>query len=344
MKKLILPFFIILILSLPCRSEVSFISVTGMDYFTKPQDFASTYSIETRKIGLSKEQKKNEISSCQAIKIRRNWFLTAAHCVTSCIENCNVQINIYEDSRYLVFTGVKHTQKNKTVFFDHKFKSHSLVNTDIQDFALIKYGAGKQQLMVLDKNQRVIYKAADFITMVKGGDKIIRAARDRNSIVENLPLVYFDNNYHKLNRILTFIYLIDNKKEVRMSGDFETDPDANKNPVYYLKRTTNIMLKNFGAVPGTSGAGIMTNTGEIAGINSFYTVLQITGKNGKKQEVQYAGFATFNDKTIEFMKNIMGADFDSLEIKDARETKMSEKINFIKMPDEMQHFDNQKRD
>lgn len=67
--------------------------------------------------------------------------------------------------------------------------------------------------------------------------------------------------------------------------------------------------QNFGVREGMSGSGVMTNTGELAGIISAYLGIIIAGQKAS----QYFMFAVFNGELTEFMESVMGSDYYKLD-------------------------------
>ena len=63
-----------------------------------------------------------------------------------------------------------------------------------------------------------------------------------------------------------------------------------------------------------SGSGVMTNTGELAGIISGIMVLS---KQGRLRTEDYFMFPVFNKNLTDFMEETMGSDYYKIERKDA---------------------------
>ena len=62
-----------------------------------------------------------------------------------------------------------------------------------------------------------------------------------------------------------------------------------------------------------SGSGVMTNTGELAGIISAYLGM----KGSDKQEKEYFMFAVFNKELTDFMEEVMGSDYYKIDRRDS---------------------------
>ncbi|MDR0292500.1 MAG: trypsin-like serine protease [Elusimicrobium sp.] len=323
--------FLLLLLLLPAPAflpaEVNFVDVTGTDAYTDVKDFDNTYDIRVY-AGNGHEYK------CQAVRVLRNWFFTAAHCVaSSCAGDCSIKIILFKNNNYEVYTEVKNTQKNQTVFFDKNYKADANdFDAKTSDIAAFKYEPSEQKGFFVDSKKHVLYTPAHFAAMAPGADRIVREVQFKNSYTPSTPLISFKNNYYKINRIISLISIDGAAKSVKISGDFAKDSDGNKNPAYFLKNLRVIMLGNFGSKKGLSGSGVMTNTGELIGVNSFgtYFSMQVNGKEyGTKQ---YAGVATFNDKSLKFLENSMGAAYGDLIIYDAPENNYAELTSYQNLP------------
>ncbi|MCL2888323.1 MAG: trypsin-like serine protease [Elusimicrobia bacterium] len=328
--------FLLLLLILPLPSllpaEVSFVSVTGTDEYTNVKDFNNAYDIRIS-AGGGKEYK------CQAVRVLRNWFFTAAHCVAqSCAKDCTIRIILFKNDTYEVYTEVKNTKKKQTVFYDKHFSLTNSFDKRTSDIAAFKYMPSEQRGFFVDAVKHILYTQAQFLAVVPGARSILKKVNSKNDNAPDTPLVSFTNNYFKINRIISLISIDGAAKSVKISGDFVEDSDGNKNPAYFLKNLRIVMLKNFGSKKGLSGSGMMTNTGELIGINSFGTdfKLQINGKDVSVPE--YAGFATFNDRSLKFLEDAMGDDYTDLTIYDALEHNFAEPAAYSKLPAPLKVF------
>lgn len=339
MKNKIL-FPLLLLIPLAAWAEVNFISVTGTDYFTREKDFNSTYHINIQPLEITNAQKTFlPATKCQAIKIHPKWFLTAAHCVDKCADasSCDIDIVLYEDNTHRILYRMGSTQKNKKVFYFPDFK----IMTDTPDIALFKFNPASQNIQIVSKAHNAFIPYSLFKATRKDAQKAMQKAIARKNFNQDIPLAYFDDSYMRFNRILSFIFIQNGIKKVLTASDYEEDPDSLQNPVYFLKQTRILIVSHFGSVPGTSGAGIMTNSGELAGINSFHGEAELYREKIKKT---FSGFATINSKSLPFIKNIMGTDFDNITVKNALESKMAEVIPYSRVPQMMKFYDKKKTD
>jgi len=260
-----------------------------------------------------------------------------------CRGSCAVQIILFRNGSYEAYAEVKSTAKNPAVFFDKRFNKKKDFDGAVPDIAAIKYNPSSQRIFFVDAQKRILYTPARFASAAPGAQAVVKAAASRNNFSPQFALVSFKNNYYKINRIISLLDIDGAAKSVKISGDYVEDSDGNKNPAYFLKDFRIVMLQNFGSKRGLSGSGMMANTGELLGINSFGTDFELT-VNGKKQAApEYAGFATFNDKSLKFLENSMGDDFNDLTIYDAEENNYAERTTFNKLPAPIKVFIKQYR-
>ena len=113
------------------------------------------------------------------------------------------------------------------------------------------------------------------------------------------PILFFENKTYRIDRQLSVMSIFDGKRNI-LKNPYPTD---------FVKELGFAYTKNFGVKQGMSGSGVMTNTGELAGIISAYLGFSI----GKKREENFM-FAIFDQNLKEFMEEIMEADFYKLDI------------------------------
>ena len=92
MRKFFL-FFFFLLTCFCLRAEVSFLTVTDEDKHSRKEDFYHTFEYHII-------PEKGDDSKCQATRIGRQWFVTAAHCVyNQCFnKNCSLRLDLLEGS------------------------------------------------------------------------------------------------------------------------------------------------------------------------------------------------------------------------------------------------------
>ena len=73
---------------LPLKGDVGIAYVTDENKHSTKADFAHTFEYFVLPEGSSSSG-----SKCQATRIGRRWFATAAHCVTGCQNGCQIQMD-----------------------------------------------------------------------------------------------------------------------------------------------------------------------------------------------------------------------------------------------------------
>lgn len=280
MKKIFLfSFFIFLAAAL--AAEVSFISVADEESYNSVKDFTNTYEIN-----LNKHQS-DKIVKCQAVRLARNWFITAAHCVKEvCADACSFQARLMVGDNYEAdFTTTHAKNFSKKIFTFSKTQINS--GQTLYDIALI-YFDPKDTKTILKDNKGRILPEAQFLNLVSS-----RAAYARALNGTNLPTILVIDSKAPLvlKRDLSIISIWSGKKDLLKST---------KAPVYYSSKLSNIITKNFGVIQGISGSGVMTNTGELLGIVSAKA--DLVSQLGDKTEVTPLVYiAPFDKEIIEFI-------------------------------------------
>lgn len=250
MKNKILLFALFVLLATVLAADVSFISVSNEESYNSVKDFTNTYEIN-----LNKHGDKN-IVKCQAVRLARNWFITAAHCVKEvCSGDCSFQARLMVGPNYEAdFTTTQAKNFSKKIFTFSKTQLDT--NQPLYDIALIYFDPKETKTIWKDDASRRILTEAQFLLRVPS-----RAAYARALNGTNLPtiLVIDSKDWLVLKRDLSIISIWSGKKELLKSKKF---------PVFYSARLSNLITKNFGVIKGISGSGVMTNTGELLGIVS----------------------------------------------------------------------------
>jgi len=279
-------------------AQVSVISVTDEDKHTQKEDFWHTFEYYVI-------ADNGKTSKCQATRVAKNWFATAAHCVTdSCKNGCTLRMDLLEQP-VSVFVDGKHTSKKPIVFVHPAYAADQSV---AHDFALIKMDlsllpshyyrrpTGKQL-------ENVGISRIAFQNFLKQNPA---AQREFNRALrpDLPPLLVFDNATKRIDRKLSVVSIFGGKRAI-LHNPYPTD---------YVKEIGFAYTQNFGVKQGMSGSGVMTNTGELAGIISAYLVVGLPG--GKKTD-QYFMFPVFNKDLTDFMEETMGSDYYKIDRKDA---------------------------
>lgn len=285
-------------------SQVSVISVTDEDKHSRKEDFYHTFEYYVTPVG----KQTGAAGKCQATRIGRRWFATAAHCVkTACQNGCTIQMDLLEQP-VSALAKVTHTAKKPAVFVHPGFAADKMVKND---FALIR--------LDLDRAPQTYYRRpagkrkynlaisrADFAAYLEKN----RSAKSQYSCIispEFPALVLFDDGNYKIDRKLSVISIFDGKREIK----------PNPYPVYYVKALGFAYTGNFGIRKGMSGSGVMANTGELIGIISAnLTSVRWTDKKNAKTE-EFFMFPVFNQEIASFMEDTMGSDYYKLDWKDA---------------------------
>lgn len=287
------------ILSLFCflacaaAAQVSVLSLTSEDVHTRKEDFWHTFEY----YAVAPDGK---TSKCQATRVGKKWFATAAHCVAlPCQNGCTLRIDLLEQP-YSVFASVKHTEKKPLVFVHPQYDEGEPV---AHDFALLKIDLDRADARYYRRpqgkeTQNVAVSKREF-------DSFLRSNADARRELEQAlrpelpPLLTFGDTDGRLNRELSVISIFNGKRQIL----------HNPHPTDYVRQLGFAYTQNFGVREGMSGSGVMTNTGELAGIISAYLGISIAGQKAS----QYFMFAVFNGELTEFMENVMGSDYYKLD-------------------------------
>lgn len=295
MKKFIL--WLLFAVVSPAFAEVSVISVTDENKHTKKEDFSHTF--EYYIIPASNPARGGK---CQATRIGRRWFATAAHCVTPLCDNgCRIELDLLEQP-VSARAAAEHSAKQPAVFIHPDYAGRLAQN----DFALFR--------LDLDRTPLVYYRRGKVNAAVSAQvfksflNKNRRAASQLKHIQspEFPPLVRFDGGNYILDRKISVISIFGGKREIK----------ANPHPVHYVSALGYAYTTNFGIIQGMSGSGVVTNTGELLGMISGN--LTATHRSAAKtQTEEFFMFPVFNANIAAFMESVMGSDFYKLEWKDA---------------------------
>lgn len=251
MKIKITLFILFIFLIALVQAEVSFVTVSNEKSYNSVKDFTNTYEINLNKHGYS------DVMKCQAVRLAKNWFITAAHCVNNPCENgdCSFQARLIVGPNYEVdFTTTNGKKLSKKIF---TFSKTKLSNKDLlYDIALIYFDPKDTKTVFKDPLNRRYINEAEFLRRIPNRAVYIRALNGTH-----LPTILVMNTKRPvvLKRDLSIISIWSGKKEVLKNSDA---------PVFYSPKLSNIITRNFGVIKGISGSGVMTNTGELVGIVS----------------------------------------------------------------------------
>lgn len=286
-------------------ASVSVISVTDEDKHTVKEDFTHTFEYFIYPLSSAA---KTAGSKCQATRITRRWFATAAHCVSkACANGCRIQMDLLEYP-ISALAEVTHTPKQPAVFVHPGFLYHVFVKDDL---ALIRLDLDRAPLTYYKRSSNEQGTTRTLLTKAQFDQFLAKTPAARSALYRVKspsfpPLLVFDNRAN---------YLLKNKISVISIFDGNRSVNPNPNPVHYVKNLEFAYTKNFGIRRGMSGSGVMSNTGEFVGIISG--IFQMNQKSASKQPEELFMFFAFNTPAVEFMKQVMGSDFYKLDIKDA---------------------------
>lgn len=294
-------FLFVFLAACTLQAQVSVLSVVDEDKHTQKEDFWHTFEYYVI------PSQGGQVGKCQATRVAKNWFATAAHCVAErCAKGCTLRMDLLEQP-VSAFVSALHTDKNPAVFVHPLYDGSSRIPV-AHDFALLK-----MNLSVLPSRYYLRPQGEDKLnTQVSRAyfEQYLRthpvARREfQRAIRPDLPpLLTFDNVTRRIDRKLSVVSIFDGKRSIL----------HNPNTTDYVKELGFAYTKNFGVKKGMSGSGVMTNTGELAGIISAYLGVGVSGKSAGKE---YFMFAVFNPDLLEFMAQTMGSDYDKIERKDA---------------------------
>ncbi|MBR3603491.1 MAG: trypsin-like serine protease [Elusimicrobiaceae bacterium] len=298
MKKLFL-IWVLFFTSFFLHAQVSFVSVVDEDSHSKKEDFYHTFEYYII-------PEKGQATKCQATRVGRKWFATAAHCViTACADKCTLRLDLLEESTS-VFLDVTHTKKKEHVFIHPKYNPKVPAS---YDFALLKidpvsaYKSYYRRPTKDKKGQNVWISRQAFDNFLSKNSSARYAYKEVLS-PSLPPLLVFEDSTRKVDRKLSVISIFDGKRVIL----------KNPNPTYYVKELGFAYTDSFGVKKGMSGSGVMTNTGELAGIISGH--LGISNKEMEKEK-QFFMFTAFNKSLMEFMEQTMNSDYYKMERKSA---------------------------
>ena len=304
MRKL---WFILFLLSgaLLLPAEVGMLSVSDEAKHTVKEDFNHTFEY----LALPTSPGKYPGGKCQATRIGRRWFVTAAHCVQRiCEKECRIQMDLLDQS-ISAFAEVKHTPERPAVFIHPGFDYNVFVKNDV---ALIRLDLDKTPFTYY---QRLPDYRKKWLTQKQADEYFAKTPAARSALYKvrspSFPPILVFNSWAN--------YVFKGKISVIsiFNGERVIKPDPY--PVHYVKRLEYAYTNNFGVRRGMSGSGVMSNTGEFIGVISG--IFQVSKKNEKNKEYEVEDelfmFFVFNKSAIDFMKDVMGSDFYKLDLKNA---------------------------
>ncbi|MDR1684772.1 MAG: trypsin-like serine protease [Elusimicrobiota bacterium] len=259
------------------------------------RNFDNTYEINI--ITGKKGETSREMAKCQAVRLKKDWYITAAHCLKpACDRGCDIVVRLHVGERYEM------AQEINSAAASPVFKLHEAQNVDkasiAYDIALIHMDPDKAQYVYKDNKLLYIINKEDFLKALapdtRPYDKALKG--------DNFPtLLSLSAQTPKiLNRFLAVASIWDGKREVLQSNDF----------VFYSPKNHYLYTNNFGIRPGISGSGVVTSTRELVGIVSATSNLRRHESDAwgpKIVPMSYTFLSVFDDNAITFInRNISG--------------------------------------
>lgn len=251
MKIKILLFILFVSLIALVQAEVSFVTVSNENSYNSVKDFTNTYEINLNKHGSM------NVTKCQSVRLAKNWFITAAHCVKEPCEdgNCSFQARLIVGPDYEAdFTTTHGKNFSKKIFTFSKTKLDD--KQVLYDIALIYFDPKETKTVFKDPLHRRYITEDEFLRRIPNRAVYLRAVNGTH-----LPTILVMNTKQAvaLKRDLSIISIWSGKKKLLKNSNAT---------IFYSPKLSNIITRNFGVIKGISGSGVMTNTGELLGIVS----------------------------------------------------------------------------
>lgn len=230
-------------------AEVAVLKISDEESYKSKKDFTNTYEIDVNENGTA------NIEKCQAVRLKKNWFLTAAHCVEQPCKNvCDMQARLIVGENYEADLIATHNAKNSKKIFIVPRKEKDLPMAN--DLALIFFEPFSSKTVFKDPAEgNIALSEEEFLSRSKDAAQYYKAINGTN-----IPpvLVFTAKERKALKRSVSIISIWSGKREVLNSRD----------TVFFTPEGGFLFTINFGVIRGISGSGVMTNTGELAGITS----------------------------------------------------------------------------
>jgi len=268
------------------------------------RDFNNTFEINVHKEG------ETSMAKCQAVRLNKTWFITAAHCVKPvCDSACTVEARLLLKDKYEVDISVNHTPSNPAVFVHERTTLNK--NEAGYDIALINFKPEQSKFLYKDNEEHMLLPKDVFTP------KAPFTSREYSEAAEgtNSPTILLlkAETPKMLNRVISVASIWDGSVSVLRSNDL----------VIFAPKQHYIFTPNFGIRNGISGSGVMTNKGELVGIVSSTAEIVRTYSDGvtnERKEYNFSFMATFDEYVINFLKRNIGninydiSDTDTLKV------------------------------
>lgn len=252
--------------------------------------FNNTFEINVHKEG------ETSMAKCQAVRLNKTWFITAAHCVRPiCDSDCTVEARLLIKNNYEVDLAVEHSISKPAVFI-HERTSLNKKEAGY-DLALINFKPEQTKYLYKDNSEHMLFP--------------------KDVFTKRAPFSYSD--YLKAEEGVNFPTVLMLKAEtpkmlcrqvyVASIWDGATNVLSSKDIVIFSPKQHYIYTPNFGIRQGISGSGVMTNKGELVGIVSSTAEIVRTYSDGisdTKKEYNFSFMSTFDEYVMSFLKRNIG--------------------------------------
>ena len=271
--------------------NVGFISgQEEVNSYTKTDDFSNTFEINIAPLLNFKPGQKTITfvsEKCQAVRLNKNWFITAAHCVDPiCKKGCSLQTRLVVGPSYEMDIISQSTSTSPQIFIHPGRDIKKNIST--YDIALIYFKPLTSKYVYKNPRNLKAITRQEFMHRLKSYSNYKKALSSHNT-----PTLLIMDSSRKAGPVLTRKFTVlsaftDRKKVLRSN-----------NKAIYSPKTKTFILENFGIKQGISGSGLMTSKGEIAGITSTIS--------DPKNVDQLAQFAAFDKTTLDFIQDKIGS-------------------------------------
>jgi hypothetical protein len=204
------------------------------------------------------------MAKCQAVRIKEDWFLTAAHCFKEhCKGECSIQVMLISKPDYNIAMRTEHTSMIGSPFKLYSKESEDSVAYDI---ALIHFDPKKTEFIyIVTESNGKQYRYDDkddknakekFLKKIGLSPLEYDKAINRDSFPKLLVLKA--ETPKLLKRALIVPSIWGEKSEILSTNGY----------VYYSPQKHYLYTNNFGIRQGISGSGVFTDKGELVGIVS----------------------------------------------------------------------------
>ncbi len=289
MKKLFLILIFTFFIGIVFCQNVGFISSEEeINTYATTDDFSNTFEINLAPLMKYNPGQTFQATKCQAVRLSKSWFITAAHCVEkTCQNGCDFQTRLVIGKNYEMDVIGTSTKKSPQIFIhpDRDVKK----NMATYDIALIRFKPATSKFVYKDPSLNTGITQQEFMRRLNNYRTYKRALSSYNT-----PILLIMGAYRAQGPVLA------RKFSVLSSFQEERKVLRSNNKAIYYPQTKTFVLQNFGIRQGISGSGLMTSKGELAGITSTISFDPATNIS------HLAQFAAFDKKTLAFIQEHVG--------------------------------------